>query len=70
MSKKSIEIGDKVSFKLGWGTVVDKYLDSAGHYWKYDVQLDLGYAVETDEGWIDNESNRGKVYSTRFVDVD
>ena len=70
MSKKAIQIGDKVSFKLGWGTVVNKYLDNTGHYWKYDVQLDLGYAVETDSGWIDDESNRGKVYSTRFVNVD
>lgn len=70
MSKKTIQIGDKVSFKRGWGTVVDKYLDSTGHYWKYDIQLDLGYAVETDEGWIDDMSNRGKVYSTRFVNVD
>lgn len=70
MSKQAIQIGDKVSFKLGWGTVVNKYLDNTGHYWKYDVQLDLGYAVETDNGWIDDRSNRGKVYSTRFVNVD
>jgi hypothetical protein len=68
--KKQIKIGDKVSFKFGWGTVVDKYRDSTGHYWKYDVQLDLGYQIEGPDGWIEDVNKKGKIYSTRFVNVD
>lgn len=63
------KIGDKVMFVHGYGTVVDKRRSECGYHIEYDVQLDLGYAVETDTGYVECEQNRGRVYTVRNVEI-
>ena len=68
MSKKTIKIGDKVSFGQGWGIVIDKRQLAYAH--EYDIELTLGYQIVTENGWIDDQSKVGTVYTTQYAELD
>jgi hypothetical protein len=65
---KQISIGDKVTFKHGYGTVVDKR--KTAYAYEYDIQLNLGYQVVTEFGYINDQSKVGTIYTTQYVELD
>ena len=64
----TIKIGDKVSFKHGWGTVIDKR--ETAYAYEYDIELTLGYQIVTENGWINDQSKVGTVYTTQYAQLD
>ena len=64
-----VKVGDKVTFKHGWGVVIDKRKDQLGYSYEYDVELTLGYQIVTHDGYIDDQSNVGKVFTTHYVEL-
>ena len=68
MTSKTIKIGDKVSFGHGWGTVIDKRQLAYAH--EYDIELTLGYQIVTENGWIDDRSKVGTIYTTQYAQLD
>ena len=68
MRRKTIKIGDKVSFGRGWGTVIDKRKLPYAN--EYDIKLTLGYQIVTENGWIDDQSKVGTVYTTQYAELD
>lgn len=68
MTSKTIKIGDKVIFGQSWGTVIDKRKTAYAH--EYDIELTLGYQIVTENGWIDDQSKIGTVYTTQHAKLD
>ena len=68
MSKKTIKIGDKVSLKHGYGTIVYKRKTAYAH--EYDIKLTLGYQIVTENGYIDDQSKIGTIYTTQYAQLD
>ena len=68
MRPKTIEIGDKVSFGQGWGIVIDKRQLAYAN--EYDIELTLGYQIVTENGWINDQSKVGTVYTTQYAQLD
>lgn len=64
----TIKIGDKVSFKHGWGTVIDKR--ETAYAYEYDIELTLGYQIVTENGWINDQSKVGTIYTTQYAQID
>jgi hypothetical protein len=68
MTNKTIKIGDKVSFGQGWGTVIDKRQLAYAH--EYDIKLTLSYQIVTENGYIDDQSKIGTIYTTQYAQLD
>ena len=68
MSKKTIKIGDNVSFGQGWGIVIDKRKTAFAH--EYDIELTLAYQIVTENGYIDDQSKIGTIYTTQYAKLD
>lgn len=65
---KQIEVGDKVTFKQGFGTIIDKR--ATAYAYEYDVRLDLAFQTVTELGYTDDQSQCGKVYTTQYCQLD
>jgi hypothetical protein len=68
MNKKTIKIGDKVTFGQGWGTVIDKRKTAFAH--EYDIKLTLASYLVTENGYIDDQSKVGTIYTTQYAELD
>jgi hypothetical protein len=68
MTNKTIKIGDKVTFGQGWGTVIDKRQLAYAH--EYDIKLTLGYQIVTENGYVNDQSKIGTIYTTQYAQLD
>jgi hypothetical protein len=65
---KQLEVGDKVTFRQGFGTIIDKR--ATAYAYEYDVRLDLAFQTVTELGYTDDQSQRGAVYTTQYCQLD